>query len=221
MITKINLFTLESRTGEKFRFCDSSNEKLEPFILFGGVKYDFLACKYSDKGGSTVSDRTGEFSVLNIRTKDVNMGNIVIENGSFLGWRLEAKTVDSMHLDRENFIDASEIIPDSAQGTIQLWIVKRRVNMNSRQIDFELGGPLGDLSMPCGTKIYTDSCPYVYRSPECGYTGPPVADNLDNPTNEPSKDSCGKRIKSCGMRFKDQPLHILAFPASSTQREFL
>jgi len=220
MIKKVHLFTLESRFGDKYLFCDSVNAKFDPFIIFDGKKYNFLACKYFDKGGTSTSDRTGEFSLLNMRNKDVNVGQTVEENGNFLGWRLEVRTIDHKFLDLENFEDIEEITPDNSQGYISTWIVKKRSNLNSRQIDFDLGGALGDLASSCGTKISTDHCPYMYRDAMCGYAGGAVADKLDNPTNDLSKDFCAKRIKSCTMRFPNQPLPGLFFPAASTAREF-
>ncbi len=31
------------------------------------------------------------------------------------------------------------------------------------------------------------TCTWIYRSDECGYTGPAVADEFDNPTADPAK----------------------------------
>ena len=44
------------------------------------------------------------------------------------------------------------------------------------------------------------TCPWVYRSIECGYTGNPVADEKDQPTTDPKKDKCSGCLRGCQLR---------------------
>ncbi|EED1873723.1 phage minor tail protein L, partial [Escherichia coli] len=39
-----------------------------------------------------------------------------------------------------------------------------------------------------------------YRGDECGYHGPAVADEFDNPTTDIRKDRCSKCMRGCEMR---------------------
>ncbi|MDU3156553.1 MAG: phage minor tail protein L, partial [Hafnia alvei] len=48
--------------------------------------------------------------------------------------------------------------------------------------------------------MLADICSWAYRSAECGYTGPAVADEFDQPTANPGKDKCGKCRRSCELR---------------------
>lgn len=45
-----------------------------------------------------------------------------------------------------------------------------------------------------------DTCTWIYRSDECGYTGPAVADEFDNPTADPAKDACSRCARGCALR---------------------
>ncbi|ENB2669422.1 phage minor tail protein L [Escherichia coli] len=43
-------------------------------------------------------------------------------------------------------------------------------------------------------------CMWDYRGDECGYNGPAVADEFDNPTTDIRKDRCSKCMRGCEMR---------------------
>lgn len=64
--------------------------------------------------------------------------------------------------------------------------------------------------------ILADICPWVYRGADCSYTGAPVADDMDQPTNDPLKDKCGKHLSSCKLRFKHpESLPFGGFPGAN------
>ncbi len=48
--------------------------------------------------------------------------------------------------------------------------------------------------------MLADVCNWTYRSEECGYAGPPVADEFDKPTADPAKDACSKCRTGCELR---------------------
>jgi len=68
-------------------------------------------------------------------------------------------------------------------------------------------------------RIITSTCLWQYRGPDCGYTGGAVADVNDNPTSNIASDQCGKRLRSCKLRFDPsgtgQPLPTSAFPGAT------
>ncbi|HGF8464631.1 TPA: phage minor tail protein L [Salmonella enterica subsp. enterica] len=49
-------------------------------------------------------------------------------------------------------------------------------------------------------QVVGDTCTWIYRSDECGYTGPAVADEFDNPTADPAKDVCSRCARGCALR---------------------
>lgn len=63
-------------------------------------------------------------------------------------------------------------------------------------------------------------CPWGYRSPECGYTGGPVAKADDTPTSDPALDDCSHRVSGCRLRFGSDPagLPFGGMPAAALVR---
>ena len=66
--------------------------------------------------------------------------------------------------------------------------------------------------------ITQNLCQWKYRGSECGYTGGPVADSRDRRTTSSSADVCGKRLKSCQLRFPNQSLPFGGFPGANLTR---
>ena len=48
--------------------------------------------------------------------------------------------------------------------------------------------------------MLANTCMWDYRGDECGYNGPAVADEFDNPTTDIRKDRCSKCMRRCEMR---------------------
>ena len=68
-------------------------------------------------------------------------------------------------------------------------------------------------------QIIANYCPWRYRGAECGYTGPPVADEFDIITTDAARDKCGKRLQSCKLRFGEHgQLSFGGFPAAALTR---
>ncbi|STE38040.1 putative minor tail protein [Escherichia coli] len=51
-----------------------------------------------------------------------------------------------------------------------------------------------------GRIMLANTCMWDYRGDECGYNGPAVADEFDNPTTDIRKDRCSKCMRGCEMR---------------------
>ncbi|EJD4419167.1 phage minor tail protein L [Shigella boydii] len=45
-----------------------------------------------------------------------------------------------------------------------------------------------------------NTCTWTYRGDECGYHGPAVADEYDQPTSDITKDKCSKCLSGCKFR---------------------
>lgn len=84
----------------------------------------------------------------------------------------------------------------------EIWFVDRKANENGVFIEFELSAAFDvrGIKLP-RRQCIQNTCTWIYRSPECGYAGGPVADKHDVPTADAAKDSCGKRLVSCKARF--------------------
>lgn len=84
----------------------------------------------------------------------------------------------------------------------EIWSIDRKASENKIFIEFELAAAFDvqGVMLP-RRQVVQNVCTWGYRSPECSYTGGPVADRNDNPTTDPNQDSCCKRLNSCRLRF--------------------
>jgi lambda family phage minor tail protein L len=96
---------------------------------------------------------------------------------------------------------------------IEQWTIQQKTNHNNIEIGWELS--ILDLeNRYCPGRAYRSNyCASQYRSPECGYTGPPVADINDIYTGSMALDDCGRKLGSCKLRFgNNAELPIDYFP---------
>lgn len=102
----------------------------------------------------------------------------------------------------------------------EVWFIDRKVSEDAEVVEFELASALNfqGVRLP-RRQIIANQCPWVYRGPGCGYTGPAVADILDQPTSDPQLDRCGKRYQSCKLRqWPDDILNYGGFLAAGLVR---
>ncbi|HDL5359536.1 TPA: phage minor tail protein L, partial [Mannheimia haemolytica] len=48
--------------------------------------------------------------------------------------------------------------------------------------------------------IMADTCTWIYRSAECGYTGKQYFDEKDKATSDPKADKCSHCLNGCELR---------------------
>ena len=69
-------------------------------------------------------------------------------------------------------------------------------------MQFELASSLDLVSIRLPRRHFIQNCcAWLYRGPDCGYTGAPVADAAGNPTTNAAVDACGKQLTDCQLRF--------------------
>lgn len=103
--------------------------------------------------------------------------------------------------------DPTQHLPD------EVWFVDRKSTENSSVIEFELASVLDmqGVMLP-RRQIIQNCCAWIYRSPECSYTGGPVAKADGTPTSDPAQDSCGLRLSDCKKRFTSGVIPYGGFP---------
>lgn len=96
---------------------------------------------------------------------------------------------------------------------VEQWTIQQKTTHNNLTIEWELS-VLNLENLSCPRRAYRSNyCASQYRSPECGYNGPPVADVNDNPTSSMAVDNCGRKLGSCKLRFgNNAELPIDYFP---------
>lgn len=131
------------------------------------------------------------------------MGALLKSLNDLLGAKITRHRTLLKYLDGVNFANGYNPYADpNAHFSDEVYTVDRKAAENKVFIEFELSAAF-DIT---GTKlprrqVIRNVCWWTYRSSECTYAGPPVADANDVPTSDPTKDVCGKRVRSCQLRF--------------------
>lgn len=96
----------------------------------------------------------------------------------------------------------------------EIYFVDRKVSENGIYIEFELSSAFDAQGVQLPRRqCIQNACQWAYRGPDCGYTGPAVANRNDVPTTDMAQDQCGKRLTSCKMRFGQfEPLSFGGMP---------
>lgn len=124
------------------------------------------------------------------------------------------------YLDAINFPGGNPSANPSEEHKPEVWFIDRKTHEDAESVEFELASALnfGQVAIP-GRQIIANNCPWQYRGAGCGYVGPPVADEMDVPTSDPSLDKCGKRLGSCQLRdWPDDILNYGGMPAAGLVR---
>ncbi len=131
------------------------------------------------------------------------LGAYARESQDLLGTRVTRRRTLLKYLDAVNFSGGVNPTADpSGAWPDEVWFIARKLSEDEMFIEFELSSSFDvrGIRLP-RRQCIQNTCPWKYRSAECGYSGGPVADISDNPTFDPSLDSCGKRLASCRIRF--------------------
>lgn len=191
-------------------FSPHANELGQP-ITWGGHAYLLLPIEaegfaLTSKGALPrpklrVGNLTGLFTTLCLAHEDL------------IGARLIRRRVLARHLPAENF--AAGVNP-TADANIafepEIWWVDRKTHESRVMVEWELASPfdLQGITLP-RRLILRGPCMWVYKGPDCGYTGAGGWDRNDNPCPL-SEDACGKRVASCQRRFPAGALPYGGFP---------
>jgi lambda family phage minor tail protein L len=146
-------------------------------------------------------------SLPTIKIANVNgaMSALCIAFQDMLGATVTRHRTFARFLDAANFGGVNPTADPNSEFNPDIWTVSRKIAEDNEAIEWELSNPLNIQGQVLPNRqIIANTCAWRilggYRGPNCGYTGPAVADILDNPTTDPAKDNCGGRPISCKMR---------------------
>ncbi|EOR4623942.1 phage minor tail protein L, partial [Escherichia coli] len=119
---------------------------------------------------------------------------------SLVGATVVRRRVYARFLDAVNFV-AGNPEADPEQELTDRWVVEQMSSLTAMTASFVLATPTEtDGALFPGRIMLANTCMWDYRSDECGYHGPAVADEFDNPTTDIRKDRCSKCMRGCEMR---------------------
>lgn len=210
----IELFILDARKlpgGDIMRFHAGTNALQQP-IVWQGIEYVPLPIEVE---GFEMNTR-GTLPRPKVRVANVNgmFSAQVTSLDDLVRAKLTRKRTYARFLDAANFpngnltADPSQAMPDD------IWYVDRKTTENRYLIEWELASAFDLQGVQCpGRQIIQNSCPWLYRGAECGYTGPWI-DKNDVRTNDQKQDSCSKRMSGCRARFSGE-LPFGGFPGAT------
>lgn len=208
----IDLFELDATVlGGDVRYFHAGTNELSGDVVWQGVTYTRLPIE------ATGFETRGSGSLPRPVIRISNIGGLLAAEARdydyFLGAKLIRHRTFARFLDAVNFengnpeADPTQSLPD------EIWYVDRKSNEDAISIDFELSSALDMIGVELPRrKIIQNTCTWLYRDANCNYTGGPVADEANVPTNDPSKDRCGKTLTACKLRFGDGRLPFGGFP---------
>lgn len=140
---------------------------------------------------------------VRIANVDGLLGALVASYASLLGAKITRRKTLAKFLDTANFPGGINTTADPTQSyPDEVYFIDRKASENAVYIEFELASAL-DLPgvMLPRRQFVSNTCPWIYRGPECGYVGATRYDSTDAVTTIPANDACGKRLSSCKARF--------------------
>ncbi|WP_269933903.1 phage minor tail protein L [Serratia liquefaciens] len=183
--------------GERFRLHNGVNGMLKP-VVWQGREYE----PYPIEGSGFTFNGKGpsERPTLTVSNVFGLITSIASDFDSAVGGLVTRRLVSVRFLDAVNFA-AGNPQADASQEVVSRWVIEQMTGLNAKTATFTLSAPseTDGLMLP-GRVILSDVCPWGYRSDECGYTGPPIADEFGKPTTDPAKDKCGRRLSDCKLR---------------------
>ena len=96
--------------------------------------------------------------------------------------------------------------PDpTAEFPREIYYIDRKAGENRDLIEFELAAAFDLVGVRAPKRqCVSNVCQWIYRGAECGYAGNAFFDFNDVPVATIGQDVCGKRLRSCELRFEQQ-----------------
>lgn len=179
------------------RFTPHGPNELGGDIVFAGKTYARMPIEASGFA------RSGQGALPRPKLAAANVSGLVgAAAEELIGAKLTRTRTFSKYLDAVNFSGGNPMADPHQVIDREIWFVDRKSAENKLVVEFELAAAfdLAGVMLP-RRQFVQNVCPWRYRGAECGYTGGPVADEKDQPTSDPAKDRCGKRLASCKLRF--------------------
>lgn len=208
---KVTMYTIDAQSigGEIYRFHAHATEGV---IRWQGEDYHPWPMEAKGFGASGSGKATSP--TITIANVDGKITPLIIFFDSLLGARFERRRTLAKFLDGRPEADPNEEFPT------EIWTINQKTGHNKNQVIFNLSSPMDfkQRQLP-GRQIMANQCPWRYRGTDCGYNGPPVADQWDIITTDADQDMCSGSVQGCKFRFgEDGELRTGAFPAAGLVR---
>lgn len=181
-----------------FRFHNGLNELRRPIMWQGNIYEPYpIKVEGFQKNGQGTSNRP----TMSVSNAMGFITGLIADFDGLLGAVVTRHEVPVKYLDAVNFESGNQYA-DPFCEIISNYVIEQVKQQNSMVVTFELALPCeSDGALIPARVIVANTCSWIYRSSECGYTGGPIADEFDKPTNDITKDKCSRCLAGCKLRF--------------------
>ncbi len=205
-------------SSDVYRFHAGSNANVTGNIVWNGNAYTRMPVKAD--GFELTSAGSLPQPTLTIANLDGNMTTVLaLVNQTTAGNDLTGATVKRIRT-LKRYIDGESSADPNAKFPDEIWRISRKATETRDIVTFELSSAfdLAGQKIP-KRQIVANTCQWIYRSTECGYTGTDYFDVNGNTVSTEADDVCGKRIASCKLRFGENgELPFGSFPGAGLIR---
>lgn len=196
----------------------AGTNSLNQNVFWQGIEYSAFPIEV--KGYEVSSSGSPARPTLTIS----NIGNIIgslasLHNG-LLGASLLRKRTFLKYLDAINFESGNTEEDPNVELSQELYYINRKASENHLFIEYELTSKWDVYGVKLPRRIVAqDTCSWVYRSTECGYTGTNYFNIANQSVANQEDDVCSHNLKGCEVRFGvNNILPFGGFPGAGLRR---
>lgn len=184
--------------GELYRFCNQVNERGEAVVWQGNP---YLPYPIQAEGFEMTNQGAGNRPKVTVANLMGFLTAAAEQHNQLVGAKVIRRQTLARFLDAVNFT-AGNAGADNTQEVVSKFLIERLASLTVEAATLELAAPSeADGSIIPARTMLANTCCWGYRSPECGYTGKPVADKFDMPTSDALQDDCSRGLLGCKARF--------------------
>jgi len=191
-----------------------------PSIIWQGNEYD--PHPYEFKGSELTSTGSQPTPTLSIGNVGNYVTSLCLAYDDMVQAKVRIRTTMAKYLDAANW-KAGNPGAMPTEERVQLYYINAKKAETRGQVDFELCTPFDIQNLQLPTRQITPVCTWCMRGwyrtgTGCDYNGTRYFLKDGTPTDDPSKDVCGGRMRDCEDRHgKENPLPYGGFPAANLQ----
>jgi lambda family phage minor tail protein L len=205
-------------SSDVYRFHAGSNAAVTGNIVWNGNAYTrmpVIADGFEMRSTGALPQPT-----ITIANLDGNITTVLaLVNQTTAGNDLTGATVKRIRT-LKRYIDGESSADPNAKFPDEIWRISRKATETRDIVTFELSSAFDLVGQKIPKRqIVANTCQWIYRKPECGYSGTDYFDVNGNTVATEAEDVCGKRIASCKLRFGENgELPFGSFPGAGLIR---
>lgn len=200
----VTMFQIDATKVGEGLLCFSPTSNGGVPVVFGGVTYSALPI--TAEGFKWTGDGTLPRPTLSLAAKDLMFLSMVVNSGDLVGCPVTRLRTYAKYLDNGSSPNPQAMfLPEN-------YVIERKSSQKRTLLQFELSVKMDQQGvMIPARQVLRDSCTHRFRywannrwnytGVTCPYTGSAMYEPNGNPTTDPTKAKCGKRLRDCKTHF--------------------